>query len=479
MIGVFSGGYVFEDAWDNLETIVDGATTYYKSRYAYPNLSEPGGFALWAGVAFRAGYMPPDNLIDFLINKRQGFYTRAYPNFWADQRDVNGRRLVPGHYGEGIDATYFVSHTQAYKKGTVSSEPEFYFVTPDCNLASGAIQDNLATGGDLCGAWLTPNFGSNNVATIFSPSIMEGWGVRPYNYEYAAGIQQEIAPRLSASFGYFSRVYGNFMVQDNENLAKTDFTQYSVTVPTDPRLPNSGQTVTGLYDQNMLVAAKNVIKNASDFGTQTMHWDGVDLSVDARLRNGLFLQGGFSAGKTMSDNCEIVDDVPEALTLGGPAGIQAPVTTATGLLPSSYCHQETPYVTQYKGLVSYNLPWWGIRMSGTLQSLPGPQIIATNIYNNANRTTMTTLPRPFTNAQANVSLIEPASEYGDRLNQIDLRFTKIVNVGHGRIDFNVDLYNAFNSDAVIGELGTFGPVWRLPTTIIQPRFVKFAARWDF
>jgi hypothetical protein len=43
----------------------------------------------------------------------------------------------------------------------------------------------------------------------------------------------------------------------------------------------------------------------------------------------------------------------------------------------------------------------------------------------------------------------------------------------------VDLYNAFNSDAVIGELGSIGPVWRLPTTVIQPRFVKFAARWDF
>ena len=66
--------------------------------------------------------------------------------------------------------------------------------------------------------------------------------------------------------GYFRRVYGNFYVQDNENLAKTDFTQYSVTVPTDPRLPNSGQTVTGLYDPNMIVAPKNVIKTASDFG---------------------------------------------------------------------------------------------------------------------------------------------------------------------------------------------------------------------
>jgi hypothetical protein len=173
------------------------------------------------------------------------------------------------------------------------------------------------------------------------------------------------------------------------------------------------------------------------------------------------------------------------------AGIPPQVTAAVPppggavLTPASYCHQETPFLTQYKGLVSYNLPWYGIRVSGTLQSLPGPQIVATNIYNNTATNasgfwqTRTTLGRPFTNAQANINVIQPGSEYGDRMNQIDLRFTKIVNVGKGRIDFNVDVYNAFNSDAVVAELGGVGPVWRLPITVIQPRFVKFAARWDF
>jgi hypothetical protein len=54
-----------------------------------------------------------------------------------------------------------------------------------------------------------------------------------------------------------------------------------------------------------------------------------------------------------------------------------------------------------------------------------------------------------------------------------------VNVGRGRVDLNVDFYNAFNSDAVTFENAAFGPAWRLPLTVIQPRFVKFAARWDF
>jgi hypothetical protein len=346
---------------------------------------------------------------------------------------------------------------------------------PQCDLAIG-------TANGECGPWLTPNFGSSNVATIYSPAAMEGWGNRPYNWEYSAGIQQEIAPRLSASLGYFSRVYGNFLVQDNENLSRTDFTQYSVTVPTDARLPNSGQTVTGLYDPNVLVGPRNVIKSADEFGTQKHHWNGVDFSLDARLRNGLFLQGGLSTGKTMTDNCDIIDDVPEALTQGNIGGVlptQVQGAGANTISPAGFCHQESPFLTQYKALASYTLPWYGVRVSGTLQSLPGPQVIATNIYNNANRAALTTLQRPFTSAQSTISLLEPGSFYGDRLNQIDLRFTKIVNVGRGRVDVSVDLYNAFNSDAVITEIGTFGPVWRLPTTVIQPRFVKFAARWDF
>jgi hypothetical protein len=310
---------------------------------------------------------------------------------------------------------------------------------------------------------------------------MEGWHVRPWNWEFSASVQQEIVPRLSASFGYFRRINGNFFVTDNEALGPGDFTQYSVFVPNDPRLPNAGQTIGGLYDQNAIVVNRNVVKDASEFGKQLQHWDGVDITIDARLRNGLLFQGGVSTGKTMTDMCDVVDQVPESLF--GVAIAQGPIfgvaPNANAFTSAQFCHQETGYLPQYKALASYNLPWYGIRVSGTYQSLPGPAIIANNIYNNANRVATTTLPRPFTLGQANVNLIDPGSAYGDRLNQIDLRFTKVVNMGRTRLDLNVDFYNAFNSDAVTFELASFGPVWRLPLTVIQPRFVKFAARWDF
>ena len=333
------------------------------------------------------------------------------------------------------------------------SDNDFF---PDCDLT-------IAAANGECGGYLNPNFGISIPGTRYDRAIMEGWGNRPYNWEFSVGLQQEVLPRISVSLGYFRRLYGNFQVTDNEALATSDFTQYSATAPTDSRLPNSGQAVTGLFDPNINPAARNVVKNADNFGKQLSHWDGVDFSVDARLRNGLFLQGGVSTGTTMTDNCGIIDDAPEIL--GGQS--------------ASFCHFESPFLAQYKGLASYTLPWYGIRISGTLQSLPGPQIAANNIFNNTNRTTSTTLSRPFTLAQQNVNLIYPGTLYGDRLNQIDLRLTKIVNVGRGRVDLNVDFYNAFNSDAVVAENFTFGPAWRRPLTVIQPRFVKFAARWDF
>jgi hypothetical protein len=394
----------------------------------------------------------------------------------------NGKTAVKASVSRGVEQDS-IRYAQANNPAsTISTQTARAWTdtnrnfVPDCNLTIGALNSE-------CGPWQTNTFGTAVPGTVYSPAIMQGWGVRPYNWEFSTSVQQQIAPRISANAGYFRRIGGNFNVLDNEALGPNDFTQFSVKVPTTTgnglTLPNAGQTIGGLYDQNFIVAPKNVMKSAADFGAVYQHWDGFDLSVDARLQGGLLLQGGVSAGKGMTDNCAIVDAVPEVLNVAVPTGVQAPIAPAGSLSSKAFCHQETPVQAQYKGLASYLTPWWGIRVAGTFQSLPGPLVPATNIYNNANRTTTTDLPRPFTNAQANVNLIQPGTMWGDRLNQIDLRFTKVLNVGSGKIDLNVDFYNAFNSDAVLTEVGSFGPVWRLPTSVIQPRFVKFAVRYDF
>jgi len=341
---------------------------------------------------------------------------------------------------------------------------------PDCDLL------NPQPNGE-CLIWQDLGFGSARPTTFYDSRVLEGWRVRPWNWEFSAGIQHEIIPRLSTSVSYFRRIFGNFNVVDNEALSRADFTEFSVVAPTDSRLALSGQTVRGIFDQNRAVVNRNVVKPASDFGKQRSHWNGVDISIDTRLQNGVLLQGGLSTGKTMNDTCEIVDDVPEALLGAGfPAGIQPLAIATTGGVwtPAAFCHTETPFLTQYKAVASYTLPY-GVRISGTFASVPGPVVQANQIYAGV----LPSLGRPFFTGQSQVNLVEPGTLYGDRLNQIDMRFSKLLNLGGGRIDLNVDLYNAFNSDAILTQQNTFGATWQNPLTVIQPRFVKFSARWDF
>ena len=83
-----------------------------------------------------------------------------------------------------------------------------------------------------------------------------------------------------------------------------------------------------------------------------------------------------------------------------------------------------------------------------------------------------------------VNVFNQNTVFGDRLNQLDLRFSKILRLREGTtLDANFDIYNTLNSDAAITETATYsgvnGGAWRKPTGVIQGRIFKFGMRWDF
>jgi hypothetical protein len=49
---------------------------------------------------------------------------------------------------------------------------------------------------------------------------MEGWGVRPYNWEFSARRAAGSGAARVGLGGYFRRINGNFFVTDNEALAR-------------------------------------------------------------------------------------------------------------------------------------------------------------------------------------------------------------------------------------------------------------------
>jgi hypothetical protein len=356
--------------------------------------------------------------------------------------------------------------------------------TPDCDLSNPAPQNFFGPGfdptKDLCGPWNNLNFGNPALATTWDSAILNGWGVRPYNWEYSVGVQQEVISRVSVSASFFHRALGNFWVTDNELVSASDYTYYNAVVPTDPRLPNSGQVIPGVPDLNpdKLGVSRNVVKDDSQFGDHIEHYDGFDVTASGRFTN-LFLQGGISSGRRLTDVCAIQAQVPESSFV--------PITGQATAVIFPFCRVSEPMQHNIKGYVSYGLPWYGIRVSGTFQSVIGPIINAYNTY----AVTAPGLGRPFSSGSSTVNLVPgwvdafafrgvpTGTDFGDRLNQFDLRFTKIINVGKGRVDVNVDLYNAFNSDAILQEVQNYGVAWRNATSVIQPRFVKFGARWDF
>jgi hypothetical protein len=330
---------------------------------------------------------------------------------------------------------------------------------PDCDLA-------LPTANGECAAMANQNFGRATGGNVYDPEILDGWGVRGYNWEFSAGVQQEILPRVGLDVSFFRRWYGNFFVVDNRVVSPGDVTAFSVTAPaSDDRLPSAGNTISGFYDlnPNRVGQVDNFVTKASNYGDQSESWSGVDVNISARLRGSLLLQGGTSTGRTRTNSCDIREALPE-----------------TALL-NPFCDTSTPWLTQVKFVTSYTVPRVGMQVSGTLQNLPGPALSATYVASNALVTA--SLGRPLSGGAANatVNLIAPNSVNFDRYTQVDLRIGKSVRLAGYRMALNLDMFNALNQSSILAVNNTFGGAtrWLTPQSIMQGRLLKISGQFDF
>ena len=77
------------------------------------------------------------------------------------------------------------------------------------------------------------------------------------------------------------------------------------------------------------------------------------------------------------------------------------------------------------------------------------------------------------------SVVEPNTIFESRLNQLDLRFTKIFKCGRARVQGSVDVYNVFNARDVLSLNSTYGAAWLRPSTILGGRLFKLGGQIDF
>jgi hypothetical protein len=324
---------------------------------------------------------------------------------------------------------------------------------PDCDLLNPAANDE-------CGAMSNTNFGKATPSTTLDPEVFNGWGSRGYNWEYSASVQHALLPRVSVEVGYFSRSYANLTVTDDRLVAPTDYSPFEVTAPVDARLPGGGgYLLSGLFDlnPNKVGQVDNFTTFAKNYGERLDRWSGWDFTMNARPRAGMLLQGGVSTGRPITDSCDVVTKLDNPSKL--------------------YCRVEGAFVTQLKLLGTYTVPKVDVQMSATMQNIPGLALSANYVVPNA--LVAPSLGRNLSGgANVTVNLIEPQTMFGDRVNQLDLRFGKVLRFFRAKTVASVDIFNALNSNPVIAENLSYS-VWRTPQSILNPRYARFSVQFDF
>jgi hypothetical protein len=371
-----------------------------------------------------------------------------------------------GRYLEGPNLTSFTRLANPAANIALSATRQWTdangdFV-PECNFTT------VAPNGE-CGKLSNVNFGNSIPTTQYAPGALT---TRGYNWEFQTGIQHELMPRVSLAATYARRWYGNLRVTQNTAVSTGKFSSYCITAPQNAGLPGGGgYQECGLYDINP--AQFGLINNVISVAPQLQQvFDGVDLTVNARFPRGVVASGGASIGRQRTNDCFETTDLSLAFAAStGSTSVVAPRTSA-------FCDVRPPFQPNVKFLMVYPLPWAGIQTAATIQSLPGPQISATYAVTNA--LVAPSLGRNLSAGTATVDLVAPGTMYGDRLNQVDFRASKIFRFRtKGRIQGNVDLYNLFNRNPVLALNTTYGSAWQRPLQILQGRLLKFSAQLDF
>jgi hypothetical protein len=351
--------------------------------------------------------------------------------------------------------------------------------TPDCNLWIGTAQDLRAAGGDFCGQWSNLNFGREVPILSYDEEILKGWYNRPSDWQITATVQQEILPRMSVEVGYTRRWLQNFTVTDNLAVTPSDFTQFSVTAPIDPRLPSGGgYVVSGLYNVNPDKAGQtnNYRTYAPAYGKVSQMYNGVDVNVAARLLGGLQVQGGTSTGQQVTDSCDIRDDLPEQVSGGASSQGGIPYNPL-----NPYCHNAPGITTRATAAGNYIVPRVDVQIAATFTSSPGVPLQAN--WNVPNAVAALSLGRPLSGnlTSVEVNLLAPGEMRSNRVNILDVRFGKILRFRETRANIALDVYNILNLDTVLSQNFTFVPggQWLVPTEVLTARTAKITLQYEF
>ena len=162
-------------------------------------------------------------------------------------------------------------------------------------------------------------FGTIGAGTNYDPDLLQRLGQALQQL----GIHGERAARADAT-RVAERAVRASLVRElpchgRPVVAAADYDRFTVNVPSDSPAAEQRRHGHGVRsDADGAARTQNLSSRApTTTASMTEVFDGVNISMQARLQNGLLVQGGVGPGRVVTDDCDIVDDLPEMLHVDG------------------------------------------------------------------------------------------------------------------------------------------------------------------
>jgi hypothetical protein len=283
----------------------------------------------------------------------------------------------------------------------------------------------------------TPIAGNNN---HIDPNMK-----RPYQWEWTAMLQREVARNTSVSVGYYGRRFFDIYGVENLAVPPSSYTPVSMTNPL------TGQPLT-VYNQNAsTLGSINLLQTTLPFLHQA--YNGVEFQVNSRFsRANVF--AGFTVGRdygTPDTGSTDLNNPNNLINLEGAIGYD-----------STY---------QLRAGGSYRLPY-DVLVAGSLRSARGLPEARTYTV------TRTDVPG-LTQVTQSVRVGASGDFHLSPQNLLDLRFSKTIKAGALEIEPTADIFNVFNTNAVTSEVTTVGPSLLTPSGVDFARLLRLGVHVKF
>lgn len=356
----------------------------------------------------------------------------------------------------------------------------------------------LAPGCEIQLSQLPANFG------LLTDAGTYGGYPRNWNLETGLEVQHELLPRLSVTGTWYHGGYHNLTSTVNRAVTPADYTPVQIFSPLD------GTPIT-IYDISAAASGRASDNLTSLDRSKKDIYNSYSAEFRARPGRALFF-GGVSFERELFVNCAVgKQQNPNYLRFCDQTN-----------LPKG---QQVPYAANVRLNASYPLPWWGVTVSGTLQSNDGGARPFTYTIVRSGTTVSTrypdgssaflaaglpvpACPSPCTAGAAlpNLTLTSfgaeaasgtpgnvgagsqlPLAPWGsvryERLNQLDLKVSKTFRVRGVSISPSLEAFNINNSDKVItvasNSYAISGGAYLRPNSVVQGRIIGLSVqtRW--